>query len=251
MDLQETLPIPVSAIIVAGGKGVRMGASVRKQFLSLGDRPVICHTLNAFDQCSDIDAIYLVAPPDDIENCLEKWCPSITFHKRVQIVPGGRERQDSVYQGILAVSNQRSGIVVIHDGVRPFITPQLISTCAQEARRSGACIVGIPVQDTVKQVRSHTIQKTLDRNVLWTAQTPQAFEITRIRTAHENARKDGVVGTDDAMLIERMGWPVRIIEGSRLNIKITTPEDLALAEAIWQSIPSAVSTGQITDCGGC
>ncbi len=243
MNLQETLPIPVSAIIVAGGNGVRMGASVRKQFLSLGDRPVICHTLNAFDQCSDIDAIYLVVPPDDIENCLEKWCSSITFHKKIQVVPGGRERQDSVYQGILAVSDQRSGIVVIHDGVRPFITPQLISACAQEARRSGACIAGIPVQDTVKQVRSHTIQKTLDRNVLWTAQTPQAFEITRIRTAHENARKDGVVGTDDAMLIERMGWPVRIIEGSRLNIKITTPEDLALAEAIWQWIPPAVSTG--------
>ncbi len=245
MDIQK--PSPVSAIIVAGGSGVRMGGSVRKQFLSLGGRPVICHTLQAFDRCPDIDAIYLVAPPDDVRNCMAVWCSSLTFHKKIQVVAGGRERQDSVYQGLLAVPDQHAGIVVIHDGVRPFISRQQISACVQETRRSGACIVALPVQDTVKEVRSQIVSGTLDRHLLWTAQTPQAFEITLIRTAHETAGKDGVTGTDDAMLVERLGRPVHVLEGSRLNIKITTPEDMALAEAIWRQIPDDIRDGERTD----
>jgi 2-C-methyl-D-erythritol 4-phosphate cytidylyltransferase len=227
----------VSAIIVAGGKGIRMGAATRKQYMLLAGKPIFCHALEAFDACSCIDAIYLVVPPDDLAVCSEKWISSLTLHNEIHLVAGGIERQDSVYRGIQAVSGQRGEVVVIHDAVRPFVSPRLIEACAAEAGISGACIVGMPLMDTAKRVNSGQIECTLDRNTIWLAQTPQAFDLDLIRTAHENARQDRFIGTDDAMLVERLGRKVRIIAGSRLNMKITTPEDLALAEGImnWKS----------------
>lgn len=229
----------VSAIIVAGGKGIRMGTVTRKQYMLLAGKPIVCHTLEVFNACSCIEEIYLVVPPDDLATCSEKWISSQAFHKRMHLVAGGVERQDSVYRGIQAVSGRRCEVVVIHDAVRPFVNSDMIEACVDVARVSGACIVGMPVMDTAKQVNSGQIERTLDRNVIWMAQTPQAFDLNLIRTAHENARMDRFMGTDDAMLVERLGRKVCIIAGSRLNMKITTPEDLALAEMI-QRMPSDI-----------
>ncbi len=227
----------VSAIIVAGGKGIRMGAAVRKQYMMLTGKPIVCHTLEVFDACSIVHEIILVVPPDDLETCTDKWIPSLALHKKIHLVAGGIERQDSVYQGIQAISGRLCQFVVIHDAVRPFVTSRVIEACVAEARVSGACIVGMPVMETAKLVSSGRIERTLDRNSIWTAQTPQAFELNLIRAAHENARLDSFIGTDDAMLVERMGHKVRIIAGSKLNMKITTPEDLALAEGIiWGNV---------------
>jgi 2-C-methyl-D-erythritol 4-phosphate cytidylyltransferase len=231
----------VSAIIVAGGKGIRMGAAVRKQYLLLAGKPIFCHTLEAFDACSCIEEIYLVVPPDDLNTCAEKWVSSLILHKTIHLVAGGLERQDSVYRGIQAVSGQRCEIVVIHDAVRPFVSSRMIEDCVAETRISGACIVGMPVTETAKRVNVNQVEFTLDRNAIWMAQTPQAFDLNLIRTAHEKAGLDHFMGTDDAMLVERLGHKIRIIPGSRLNMKITSPEDLALAEGIIQRISSGSS----------
>ncbi|MBI5593922.1 MAG: 2-C-methyl-D-erythritol 4-phosphate cytidylyltransferase [Deltaproteobacteria bacterium] len=228
----------VSAIIVAGGKGIRMGSATRKQYMLLAGKPIVCHTLAVFDACPCIEEMYLVVPPDDLDTCSEKWISSLTLHKKIHLVAGGIERQDSVFQGIQAISGQQCEVVVIHDAVRPFVSSPMIEACVGEARISGACIVGMPAMDTAKLVNSGRIERTLDRNTIWMAQTPQAFDLNLIRTAHEQARSDRFTGTDDAMLVERLGRKVRIIAGSRLNMKITTPEDLALAEGILHRMPT-------------
>jgi len=209
-----------------------MGAATRKQYMLLAGKPIICHTLEVFDACSCIGEIYLVVPPDDLDTCSEKWISSLSLHKKIHLVAGGIERQDSVFRGIQAISGQQCNVVVIHDAVRPFVNSRMIEACVAEARISGACIIGMPVMDTAKLVNSGRIERTLDRNTIWMAQTPQAFELDLIRTAHEKASSDRFLGTDDAMLVERLGRKIRIIAGSRLNMKITTPEDLALAEGI-------------------
>jgi len=209
-----------------------MGATIRKQYMLLAGKPVVCHTLEVFDACPSIEEIYLVVPPDDLDTFSERWISSLTLQKMIHLVAGGLERQDSVYRGIQAVSGRQCEIVVIHDAVRPFVSYRIIEACISEARISGACIVGMPAMETAKLVISGQIERTLDRNTIWMAQTPQAFELSLIRTAHENARLEPFMGTDDAMLVERLGRKVRIIPGSRLNMKITTPEDLALAEGI-------------------
>jgi len=215
-----------------------MGAAVRKQYLLLADKPIVCHTLAVFDACPCIQAIYLVVPPDDLKTRSGKWISSLGLHKDCHLVAGGAERQDSVYLGIQAAWTRGCEIVVIHDAVRPFVSPAIIEACVSEARVSGACIVGMRAMETAKQVHSGHIERTLDRNAIWMAQTPQAFHLDLIRTAHEKARTDGFTGTDDAMLVERLGHKVRIIAGSRLNMKITTPEDLILAQGILQRMSS-------------
>jgi 2-C-methyl-D-erythritol 4-phosphate cytidylyltransferase len=152
------------------------------------------------------------------------------------VVPGGETRQASVYQGLLALEKAVDACdpVVIHDGVRPFVTREQIEACVSAAKQNGACILAVPAQDTLKQVKddSTLIDTTLARHNVWLAQTPQAFTYALIRSAHERAHEDGVTGTDDAMLVERISHPVRVIPGSRMNFKITTPDDLALAEAL-------------------
>ena len=216
-----------------------MGAAVRKQYMMLAGKPIVCRTLEVFDACPCIDEIFLVVPPDDMNSCSDKWISQLTLHKEIHLVAGGIERQDSVYRGIQAVSDRSScEIVVIHDAVRPFVSFRMIEDCVAEARVSGACIVGMQVFETAKRVKSGLIQHTLDRNAIWIAQTPQAFDFDLIRTAHAHARLDHFKGTDDAVLVERLGHKVRIITGSRLNMKITTPDDLALAEGIILRMPT-------------
>ena len=222
----------VSAIIVAAGKGVRMNDTIRKQYLDLAGLPILAHSVMTFDSCDLIDHIFLAVPKEDIEYCLKNILASLELKNKIDLIPGGPRRQDSVYNGLQALKKETS-IVVIHDGVRPFIQPGNLSSCILGAKDSGACIIGIAAGDTIKRVgKSGLIEKTLARDGIWLAQTPQAFQYELIIKAHEKARKDGYSGTDDALLVERLGINVRIISGSKSNIKITTQEDLAVAKAM-------------------
>jgi 2-C-methyl-D-erythritol 4-phosphate cytidylyltransferase len=225
----------VSVIIVAAGKGVRMNEALRKQYLSLAGRPILSHTLLVFDGYSGLNEIFLVVPEEDLDFCYRHVLWPFTLQKKIRLIPGGPERQDSVYNGLLAITNRKS-IVVIHDGVRPFVRPGHITACINGARHYGACAMGIPAYDTLKHVNDlGWIAKTIKRDAIWLVQTPQAFQYERIMLAHEKARKDGFFGTDDALLVERLGEKVKMIQGSRFNIKITTREDLVLAKAILQT----------------
>lgn len=222
----------VSAIVVAGGQGTRMGTHTRKQYLLLQGLPVLAHTLQAVAACRAVGHIYLVVPGEDLAYCRRTLVAPLASAAPVTLVAGGAERQASVYAGLLAV-DAPGGIVAIHDGVRPFATPAMFAACIAGARESGACIAGIPAADTLKRVSGRRfVEATLPRQRIWMAQTPQAFRYELLRAAHEAALRDGVVGTDDAELVERLGAAVRLIPGSRLNLKITTPEDLQLAAAV-------------------
>jgi len=220
------------AVIVAGGQGVRMQNAVSKQYLKLGGRPVLVHTLSAFEACPAIDHIYLVVPSSDFDFCRQTLLPPTGLQTAVTLVGGGSTRQESVYNGLLALKAQNR-LVAIHDGVRPLVTPEMIEACIQGAQQTGACILGVPATDTLKQVNTEKfIANTLPRRTIWLAQTPQVFDYKLIREAHDAARLAGVAGTDDAALVEQSGHPVKIVMGSRMNIKITTPDDLKMAEAV-------------------
>lgn len=226
-----------NAIIVAAGKGIRMGGPIRKQYLEIEGLPVLSHTLRVFDSAADIQHIYLVVPADEFAYCRDQVMAPISLTTPLTLVPGGSIRQESVWNGLMAVG-QSIDVVVIHDGVRPFITARDLSACIETAHAKGACILGIPATDTLKAVSDDgLIQKTVDRHQIWLAQTPQAFRYELIRAAHERARDAGTAATDDAMMLELSGKPVTIIHGSRRNIKITTQEDLLLARALIQSTP--------------
>lgn len=222
----------VCGIIVAAGKSIRLGGRVPKQYRMLGDLPVLCHALSAFDACPEINEMILVIPDADRDICQQRIIDPISPCKKITPITGGKERQESVYQGLLAISDPAT-IVVIHDGVRPFIQPRYITACIQGARETGAAVLGIPIFDTLKQTdETALIKRTISREHMWSAQTPQAFQYPVIKAAHDRALQDRYMGTDDAILLERLGISVKMITGSRTNIKITTRQDLALARAI-------------------
>jgi 2-C-methyl-D-erythritol 4-phosphate cytidylyltransferase len=226
----------VTALIVAGGKGSRMKEKTRKQYLSIAGSPLLVHTLRIFSRLDEIQTICLVVPEADITYCHSLIFGLSDVQKKIDIVAGGNERQDSVYNGICGI-RETSGIVVIHDGVRPFVSPDNIRKCIREAEKSGACILGVPASDTLKRVDAiGTVHKTVQRDSIWLAQTPQAFTYSLIKKAHEQARADGFYATDDASLVEYIGHPVKIVSGSKYNIKITTREDLLMAESIIKTI---------------
>ena len=221
-----------AAIIVGAGKGLRMNSTIPKQYLRLNNLPVIAYSLKAFAVCDKIVEMYLVVSEAEAEFCRETILPSLDLAKPVTVVIGGKRRQDSVYNGLLAMEGH-GGIVTIHDGVRPFVQPSQIAQCITHAETSGACMLGMPVGDTLKRVgSSNIIERTVLRDNMWQAKTPQAFQYQLIRVAHEKAMDEGFTGTDDASLVERYGGQVRILKGSATNIKITHPEDLAIAEAL-------------------
>jgi 2-C-methyl-D-erythritol 4-phosphate cytidylyltransferase len=223
----------VSAIIVAAGKGVRMKGRIRKQYLDLSGRPVLSYSVMTFDACSLIDEIFMVVPEDEIDYCQKNIVSLLELKTRVNLIPGGDQRQDSVYNGLQAI-DKKTTTVVIHDGVRPFIHPENLAACIFGAKDFGACILAVPAADTLKRVnKSGIVERTLFRENIWLAQTPQAFQYGLILKAHETARRDGYAGTDDASLVERLGKDVRIINGSKFNIKITTQEDLDVARAMF------------------
>lgn len=222
----------ISALIVAAGQGLRMGSAQRKQYLQLCGRPVLVHTLRAFDRCPDIRSIVLVVPTTEMDFCKKEILSAASLENHVVLVAGGQRRQDSVFNGLQHLGDAQ-GVVLIHDGVRPLVSMALIQDCIQGALQWGACIPGIPAVDTLKRIDPQgNIQGTLPRDSIRLAQTPQAFSLPVIRRAHLEARRLGRVATDDASLVEALGMPVHVVVGSRENIKITTPEDLAYAEAL-------------------
>jgi len=225
----------VSAIIVAAGKGIRMKGTMRKQYMDLSGRPVLAHSIMAFDSCSLVKEIFLIVPKEDVEYCQNKILSLLDLNIQINLVCGGAKRQDSVYNGLKAIT-KNTDIVVIHDGVRPFIQPEDLKECILISKKYGACILGIPASDTLKRVdKLDIIETTLPRENIWLAQTPQAFRFDLILKAHETARQDGHIGTDDASLVERLGEDVKIINGGRFNIKITQKEDLAIAKAMFDA----------------
>jgi 2-C-methyl-D-erythritol 4-phosphate cytidylyltransferase len=219
----------VTAIIVAAGQGSRMQGAQRKQYLSLAGLPILTRTLMVFDGCDAVEQIILVVPQDDIDFCRKNVLEPAGLTQKIRLMPGGRRRQDSVYNGLKEV-DENCSIVIIHDGVRPFVQNEQIIACIDSARESGACIIGVPAHETLKQTDSSgQIIRTLSRDDIWLAQTPQAFRHDLIRKAHDQARREGFFATDDAALVERTGAAVKIIKGSRTNIKITVREDLEMA----------------------
>ena len=231
----ETPVMKASAVIVAAGKGTRMDGDLPKQYLLLESLPILAHTLTVFASCDLVEEIIVVVPAQDTDYCRDNILSKIKITKKCQLVSGGEERQDSVYNGILAVSAS-SNIVVIHDGVRPFIRSDQLIAVIKGAEKFGACILGIPAYDTLKEIdHSKSILKTIQRDSIWLAQTPQAFHYNLIKEAHAKARRNQYLSTDDASLAEWSGATVKIISGSRDNIKITSQEDLDIARALMRS----------------
>lgn len=221
------------ALIPAAGAGKRMGGERNKQYLEVGGRPILVHTLEVFDRCDAVSEVYLIVPEDDCAFACE-IIDDMRFSKNIKVIPGGKERQDSVRNGLNSIYN--CDIVMVHDGVRPFVTEEIIDRAIEETIRYGATTVAVPAKDTIKSVDEDGIViETLERKKLWQVQTPQTFKYEIMKEAFGRAYADGFYGTDDAALVERLGYKVKIVEGSYQNIKITTPEDMIIAEAILRS----------------
>jgi 2-C-methyl-D-erythritol 4-phosphate cytidylyltransferase len=225
------------AVIVAAGIGRRMGGRVRKPYLPLGGMPILGHTLQTFSHIGQFAEILLVTAAEDLDACHAEVVAPLALSTPVRLVAGGRERQESVFNGLDACRGGDDDLVLIHDGVRPLVTAELVGRCLASASSNGASILAITVSDTLKKgLPDGSIDRTLARDAIWQAQTPQGFRLGLIRAAHDKARQEGFAGTDDAQLVERLGHPVFIVPGSRSNIKITHPDDLVLAEAIWREV---------------
>jgi len=220
----------VIAIIPAAGKGIRLGKGIPKAFLEVAGVPLIVHTLLRFEKCPDVDELIVLVHQDYLERCRDLFS-SFKLKKVRKVLPGGKERMDSVRVGLSALPPDTE-LVVIHDGARPLVSPSLISQVVGRAREVGSAIAAIPPLDTMKEVEGGYILRTVDRTRLARAQTPQAFRYQIIKEAYERADKEGISATDDASLVEVMGGRVAIVPGSYLNIKVTTPEDLKMVELL-------------------
>jgi 2-C-methyl-D-erythritol 4-phosphate cytidylyltransferase len=219
------------AIIAAAGAGTRMASDRPKQFLLLAGTPVIFHTLKVFEQCDSIDEVIVVLPAEESAGFLS-LAGKFGVRKLARVVPGGVTRADSVKRGLMAIRSATAEIVAVHDGVRPFVTVEEIDATVAAAKSEGAAILVAPVTDTIKQVGDEAVVKTLDRAVLRRALTPQCFRYELLREAYSHADVNDPSLTDEGALVEQLGRRVSIVEGSARNIKITTAEDLAIAEAI-------------------
>ncbi|WP_203364272.1 2-C-methyl-D-erythritol 4-phosphate cytidylyltransferase [Bacillus sp. REN10] len=218
-------------VIPAAGQGKRMKADRNKLLLSLQGRPVIIHTLEVFEKDPACKGIVLAVKQEE-KPLFADLISEYKLSKVYKLVTGGEERQQSVYNGLKQLN--QPDIVLVHDGARPFMTRKMIAELVEQAKHSGAAIAAVPVKDTIKRVTGGTVVETVERSSLWSVQTPQAFRFSFLLQAHEQAERDGFLGTDDASLIERINVPVQIVEGDYDNIKLTTPEDLVFAEAIIQ-----------------
>lgn len=228
----------VVAVIPAAGLGIRMGGNTPKQYLSLGGMPLLVYSLKVFQHLECIREVILSVPASDVDYCWREIVKPFGLEKVTQVVAGGSRRQDSVRNGLEAISDQPDGVLV-HDGVRPFIDQQIVRNVIDCAGQTGAAVVAMPIHDTVKRVNhSGIIQETLKREELWQIQTPQVFRYNWLVEAHNQAELHQWDVTDDAALIERMGYPVSVVEGSCFNIKMTKPDDLVLGEAILETMGS-------------
>lgn len=222
----------VSALVVAGGRGTRMGEAVNKTLLPLGERPVLLHTVARLASVEAISEVVVLVNETDTELLSGRWREALAELGVERVLVGGARRQDTVFVG---VKNCRAGVddvVLIHDGVRPFVTRSVVEEVIEQAREVGGAIAALPVAATVKHVEAERITHTVPRERLWLAQTPQAFRKRLIASALDWARMEGLQVTDDAALLEARGHPVAIVRGNRSNFKITTPDDLELARAL-------------------
>ena len=215
----------VAVLVPAGGIGARLGSRTPKQFLALGREPILAATLRHFRRHPRVAGIVVAAPAAHIARTRRVLGSG---GAPVTVVTGGATRQESVWAA-LQVAPTSAAVIVVHDAVRPFVTRPLIDALIAAAERHGAAICGLPIAETVKRVRDDVVEATLDRDGLWAVQTPQAFRAAILREAHDKARRDGFMGTDEAMLVERLGHPVRMVRGLAENVKITTAEDLGRA----------------------
>ena len=222
----------VTAIIPAAGKGKRMLHSVPKHFIRLEDKPVLAYTLDAFEKCPDVNQILVVTRSGEENYCLKEVVEKYGYKKVLKIVIGGDRRQDSVYCGIKELDVD-TDIVVVHDGVRPFVSQNTISEAIRLAMFADGVVTAVPVKDTIKNVDCEgIIMSTPDRSTMWYAQTPQVFKRRILEEAYIRAYNDKFTGTDESSLVERLGYKVKIVEGTSDNIKITTKEDLLFADVI-------------------
>jgi 2-C-methyl-D-erythritol 4-phosphate cytidylyltransferase len=231
----------IAAVVLAAGQGKRMGTDTAKQYLLLDGKPVLYYALQAFEK-SCVDSIVLVTGQDEIEYCREQIVQKFGFRKVRQIVAGGKERYHSVACGLRALKNETEPVevVLIHDGARPFVTPEMIGELVEETKKYHACVTGTPVKDTIKIADEEGFcENTPPRNRVWAVQTPQSFSFPLVSGAYErliaeeeNLLAQGVQITDDAMVVEYMtDCRVRLVQGDYKNIKLTTPEDLVVCEA--------------------
>ena len=220
----------ISAIILAGGKGKRMGAKVSKQYIEVKGKPILYYTLERFAACKDIDKIVLVLPKDEIEYCTKEIIDKYSLKVDI-IVEGGDERQDSVFNALEKLDDD--GIVLIHDGARPFVSERIIKDGIKYAKLYGSAAPGVMPKDTIKIKDKNSFSlSTPDRNELVAIQTPQVFKLDVIKECHRKIREDKLTVTDDTMVVESYNNKVYLFEGEYTNIKITTPEDLILAEKL-------------------
>lgn len=220
----------IVALIAAAGKGKRMNTRISKPFIPIFGKPILAYTIEKFEKCKLINKIYLTVNSEEKEPCSRNVIIKYNFSKVQELVDGGETRQDSVYNGLKALDKD-TDIVVIHDGARPLIEETLIRDSIEKAQKYGAAIAAIPIKDTVKKSENNFfINKTLNREEIWRAQTPQTFKYDLILPAYHKAYKDKYLATDDAAILERYGHKVKLIIGSEENIKITTPFDIIVAE---------------------
>ena len=219
------------AIIAAAGAGTRMASDRPKQFLQLAGKPVIFHTLQPFEECDSINEVIVVLPAAESAGFLS-LAGKYGLRKVSRVVPGGVTRADSVKRGLMAIRSATAEIVAVHDGVRPFVTVEEIDATVEAARLHGGAILVAPATDTIKQVNEQRVVKTLDRAGLRRALTPQCFQYELLRQAYQQADVNDPSLTDESALVEQLGKPVMIVEGSARNIKITGAEDLLIAEAL-------------------
>ncbi len=231
--MSKTRP-KVFVIIPAAGSGTRIGGNIKKQFLPLKGKPIIVRTLLQFEHCAEVDEIAVAVPESalvEMETLISKY----RLHKVNKVVMGGVRRQDSVSNALSKLLFKDSDIIMVHDGVRPFIELKRISQLIKICKEDEAAVLAIQPKDTVRRsTGGRYFDQTLDRNALWLIQTPQAFKAKLLIKAFENAKKEKFYSTDESALVERLGVKVRIVEGSYDNIKITTPEDLDLGKLIFE-----------------
>ena len=222
----------VCALIPAAGKGSRMAHSVKKPYLKLAQKPILAHTIQRFEQNSAVDAIFVIVDQADFSECHAAVLRPYPFTKVQELVEGGETRQMSVYNGVRALSADVD-FVIVHDGVRPFVTDEVIFACLTAADECGAAVAAVPVKDTIKVANEDSfIVETPVRDQLWAVQTPQVFRKSLLEEAHQVAHARQLTATDDASLVEQLGFPVKLVKGSYANLKITTPIDLQVAEVL-------------------
>ncbi len=216
------------AVIASAGMGRRLGGR-KKNYLEIAGRPVLAHTLSAFEKSTLIGGVVAVVPASDIDYCETRIVKRFGFKKVLKVIPGGKERQDSVACALDVLGSEWE-VVVVHDGARPLVTPEMIDKTIRAAYRSGAAVTAVELKDTVKEVTGGKVNRTIPRDRLRAAQTPQGFRLDLLKEAYKRAAEEGLMATDDSSLVEGLGEKVKVIEGSYENIKITTEEDIELAE---------------------